>query len=646
MLESIKDKLAEIYFGLSPQAQNIMQAFSSALRPPRKLDLDDWSDANRILPEGTSAEYGKWRTSRFPFHREIMKCLSPSSPCKYVDVIKGSQLGFTELMINWMLYTIDHDPVPFLYIQKSLDDVNDFADQKLQKSIEDTTCVRDKVHTHRSAKGTNKKRMKTFPGGYIALGGANVASSLRSRSIAKLGLDEVDSYNKNIQGEGDPLLLAERRTSNFPNAKIYRVSTPGLEETSRIKPLTDLGDQRNYFVPCPHCNASADKSGTYFTIKWKNITYENNNPYTAKLVCVECGCLIDEHNKTWMLENGEWRAQNPSKPNQQPGDVDVQRASFIISALYSPIGFFSWGDAANMFIEANLAKDKEQLKVFVNTVLGETWSETGRGVSYEFVQQRQEVYSPGNEFDVPLGAYILVAGADVQDDRIECEVVALGMNGESWSIEYRVFTGDTEQDQVWNEFDLFLLKTYRHQTGVMMNIYGTAVDSGHRSKMVYAFCKAREFRRIFPVKGKAGWGQGNVRRPLKPHPEYGVWLFTVWVDEVKLTLYSRLRETKPGPQYCHFPYRPDMYNDNYFKMLTAEVLKTVRKKGQTVIEWYCPEGARNEALDCRVYALSVIDILQLDLNTIAANNLIMSNMQAQQRPKKKIVRRASTNPNL
>ena len=640
------DAAEKLYQKFSDQGKGILKDFFEELCPPQKLDLDEWSDKYRVLPEGTSSEHGQWRTDRFPFLREIMKCLSPSSRVKFIDVMKGSQLGFTELMINWMLYTIDHDPAPFLYIQKTLDDVQDFSDQKLQPSIDSCETTKAKVTHARSSDGPNKKRMKSFAGGFLALGGANSASSLRSRSIGRLGLDEVDSYKRNIQGEGDPLLLAERRTSNFPDSKIYRVSTPGVDEISRIKTLYELGDQRKYYVPCPHCNASADKTNTYFTIEWKNILWEEGKPHTAHLVCTTCGCEIGEHHKPWMLEYGEWRAENPQCKDQAAGDIDFERVSFHINALYSPLGFFSWASAAGMWIEANKAKDKEQLKVFVNTVLGETWSETGKGVSHEFVQQRVEVYSPANTFDVPAGAFIITAGADVQDDRIECEVVAHGANNETWSLDYKVFTGDTEQDQVWGEFDLFLMKTYRHQTGVIMNIAGAAVDSGHRSKKVYAFCKAREFRRIFPTKGRGGWGQGNLKRPTKPHAEYGVWLFTLFVDELKLSFYSRLRETKPGPQYCHFPYRPEVYNEHYFKMLTAETLRTVREKGRRVLKWEMAPGTRNEALDCRVYAMATIDILQVDVNQLAAMNVLLSNQQAAPRKKKIVKRRSTTHSSL
>lgn len=628
-------KIKNVWEALKPQAKTVFAAFFSSLSVPPREDLDEWSDRNRILPEGTSSEHGLWRTSRFPFLKEIMKCLSPSSAVKYIDVQKGSQLGFTEVMINWILYTIDHDPGPMLYVQKTSGDVSDFSDQKLQTSIDACPVVADKVNGKRATSGSNKKLLKTFPGGFIALGGAESASSLRSRSIGKLALDEVDSYKANIQGEGDPILLAERRTSNFPDCKIFRISTPAIDETSRIHPLYEMGDQRQYYLPCPHCNASAEKKGTYFVLKWKNIIWDKGKPDTVRLVCPVCGCEIEEHYKTWMLEHGEWRPQNPHTKNQKPGNTSVQSASFFISALYSPLGFFSWTDAARMFEEASRSKDREQLKVFVNTVLGETWKESDQGMSYELIKNRCEIYSQDGTFDIPLGVRILTAGADVQGDRIECEVLGHGAAGETWSIEYKVFYGDTSQDQVWQEFDLFLQKKYRHQAGIMMNVSGVAVDSGFQSKKVYAFCKSREHRRIFPIKGRSAWGKGTISRPRKPN-EYGVWLFILYVDEIKLKIMSTLKEASAGPQFCHFP-KNEMYGENYFKGLTAEVLTRTRRGGRAVLDWVLPKGARNEALDCRCYNLAMLEILGVDMNVLVEKNILMTNTQVGPQQQKKAV---------
>lgn len=615
----------------------VLQAFCAAMVVPAHLDADDWADAEYFLPEGTSSEYGQWRTSRFPFLREILKVLSPASPTREITVIKGSQLGFTEVAKILMCYTIAHAPQPMLYIQKGLTDVEDFSKMKLQPTIEACETVAARVNQHRSSKGNNSILLKTFPGGFIALGGANTANSLRSKSIGYLIADELDSFKANVQEEGDPVDLAIRRCANFPNHKIYRLTTPTIAETSRIKRSFEAGDQRYYYLPCPHCNASADKTGTYFTLSWDIIKWVGKDHTTAQCLCKSCGCLIDEHYKSWMLENGEWRAHKPHKPDQLPGNITVPHASFHISALYSPLGFFSWADAVEMFIRATDEKDQNKLRVFVNTVLGEGFSVTGKGVASSMLEQRKETYSKDGSFQAPRGVCIIVAGADVQLDRIEVEVVGWGAKEESWSIEYAVFWGDTEQDQVWQEFDFFLQKTYQHETGRTMNIAATCVDSSNNSKKVYAFVKGKDFRRIFAIKGDDGWGRGLIKRPLHAHKEYGIWLFAVYVDEMKSKVYSDLRITNPGPKYCHFPDRPE-YDENYFKMLTAESLRMKRVNTVDVMYWHLPEKARNEALDCRNYAIAALTILKVDLDRLAAENILVSNFQ-QPRVKKPIRRR-------
>ena len=58
---------------------------------------------------------------------------------------------------------------------------------------------------------------------------------------------------------------------------------------------------------------------------------------------------------------------------------------------------------------------------------------------------------------------MLTAGADVQKDRIEVEVVAWGRTKESWSVDYRVIEGDTARAEVWQRLDAVLARDWPHQ---------------------------------------------------------------------------------------------------------------------------------------------------------------------------------------
>jgi phage terminase large subunit GpA-like protein len=580
------------------QLDQLIHSFADALNPPDELTLTEWADRYRILPGVSSSEEGPWRTSRFPFLKEIMNELSPDNPRQQIVVIKGAQLGFTEIALNWMLYTVDHNPAPMMYVQKTIDTVERFSKQRLQPSIEVCPRIAAKMMPERVSTGMRGRpgrsssdtvRMKSFPGGIIILGGANSAASLRSAPIQDLILDEEDSYELDIEEEGSPSDIAIRRTANFPNRKILRMSSPTVKEISKIEAAFEEGDQRRYYVPCPHCKEKQ-------VIYWRHIKWDTNQreePTNVRMICEHCKQEIPERFKTWMLENGEWIAAQPGRAT----------ASFHLSSLYTPLGFYSWHDAAMDFVKATRNFDKASLKVFVNTVLGETWNESNRSIESAGIARRKEIYAA----EVPMQAKVLTAGVDVQDDRVEVEVVGFGSGQESWSIEYATFMGNTELSFVWDQLDMFLQKTWLHESGTRVNLAVTAVDSGHRARLVYNFCKLREFRRIFPVKGKYGWGQGLIHRP-KYRNDDGVYLFTLYVDEIKSKIYSQLMVEGPGPGFSHFPQRPE-YDDDYFKMLTAERLITKRAHGQRSLQWELPSGRRNEALDCRSYAIAALNIL-------------------------------------
>lgn len=574
----------------------LVRAFQEALRPPEDINIWEWSDKKRVLPKTSSSESGPWRTERFPYLKEIMYEMSPQSAKQEVVVMGGSQTGKTEgAAINPMLYYIDHVPSPILYVQKTIEVMKRFSKQRLGPSIDLLPSIIKKVGDVKSRDGDNNTFQKSFPGGFLVLGGSNSAASLRSMPMAILLLDEIDSFVTDIQGEGDPVQLAVKRTTNFPKRKIAYISTPNIKETSRIEPLFLSGDQRWYHVPCPDC-------GGFQVIRWKNLVWVDDDPSTVKLACIHCGSLISESHKTEMLTKGKWIADNPG----------ARRASFHISALYSPIGFYSWQQAVEDFLEADRERNQEKLKVWTNTVVGETWTMTGKYIENSAVERRREDYP--KDVDVPAGALILTAGVDVQADRIEVEIVGWGKDLESWGIDYARFMGDTEGDQVWEDLDKYLLRYWKHESGKMMNVACAAVDSGHVARRVYKFVEQREFRRIFAVKGNDGWGKGLIDRP-KTRTKDGIWLFTAWVDELKSKVYSSLSLAQKGPNFSHYPKKP-CFDKGYFQMLTAERQEIRWVGAHRKLVWVLPAGRRNESLDCRCYAIAALNILNPNFDAI------------------------------
>lgn len=582
---------------IGAKSVSLLISFVKAMTPPAVLKVWEWADKHRILPETSSHESGQWRTDRFPFLKRIMELLSPDCDVRQIVVMKGSQLGFTEVFLNWAFYIIEFALGPMLYVQKTLDVMEVFVKQRFDTSVDSMKSIKSKIGKGTIGRSTGDTgKLKIFPGGMLRFGGANSAASLRSMPIKFLCLDEEDSFENDIQDEGSPSQLAIRRTANFPNRKIYRLSSPATKETSVIEPLFEAGTRERYHVPCPHC-------GHFDWIRWKNIRYENNDPETAMLLCEDCGSLIPEHYKTEMLNGGKWVPENPG----------ADYPSFHISALYSPYGFYSWKDAVREWIAAKNKSDNSDLKVFINTVLAETWSESNQTVKASALEEKKEKYTA----EVPEPVIVLTAGTDVQADRIECEVVGWGPGQESWSIDYKIFRGDTEKNAVWKMFDSYLGRQFTHAKGNTIGITCAGIDSGYRTKIVYEFCRMREHRYIYPIKGNDGWGKGYINRPTKKN-KFGVYGFTSYVDEIKSRVYSHLQITDPGPGFCHFPDK-DNYDLNYFKMLTAENLEKIYMKGKYKLIWRLPKGRRNEALDCRVSNIAILSIVIPDFDSLPVN---------------------------
>jgi phage terminase large subunit GpA-like protein len=296
---------------------------------------------------------------------------------------------------------------------------------------------------------------KKFAGGHISIVGSNSASGLASRPIRILLMDEVDRYEASAGAEGSPVSLAIARTKTFSNRKIFLCSTPTIKGLSAIETAFEESDKRYYEVPCPECDH-------YQVLKWKNVVWDDDKPETASYACEDCGSVIDESKKQWMLKHGRWT----------PTAESVNTAGFHISELYSV--WSKWSDMATNFLEAK--KQPEMLKTWINTALGESWEEQGDAVEYESLLERRLNY---DHTTIPEDVLIITAGCDVQKDRIEVQTVGWGKQYEAWVIDYKIFWGDPNAQNVWSDLDAYLKKRFKTESERMIPISCCTIDSGH-----------------------------------------------------------------------------------------------------------------------------------------------------------------------
>jgi phage terminase large subunit GpA-like protein len=575
----------------------IEQAWREGLTPDPLLSVSEWSDMHRMLSSKASAEPGRWRTSRTPYLKAIMDCLSPTSPVERVAFMKAAQLGATEMGNNWIGYVIHHAPGPMMAVSPTVDMAKRNSKQRIDPLIEESPVLADLIAPARSRDAGNTILAKEFRGGVLVMTGANSAVGLRSMPVRYLFLDEVDGYPLDVDGEGDAISLAEARTRTFARRKIFIVSTPTISGVSAIEREYEASDQRRYFVPCPHCSHRQ-------WLRFEQLRWEKALPETAAYRCESCDEAIVEHHKTWMLEHGEWRALAPENGSKTAG--------FHLSSLYSPVGWRSWRDIAAAW-ESAVSKESGSaaaIKTFKNTELGETWVEEGEAPDWQRLLERREDYRIGT---IPDGGLLLVGGADVQKDRIEASIWAFGRGKESWLVEHRVLMGDTVRDTVWKQLAELLSETWTHASGASLPLARFALDTGFATQEAYAFVRAVRDSRVMAVKGVAR-GAALVGTPTAVDAttggkklRRGIKVFSVAGGIAKLEFYNNLRKCIDTDEdgVIHFPagfvHLPKV-DAEFIQQLCAEQLITRRdRNGFAHREWQ-KMRERNEALDCYVYA--------------------------------------------
>ena len=589
-------------------AQEIERAWREGLTPDPLLSVSEWSDRHRMLSSKASAEPGRWRTSRTPYLKAIMDCLSPTSAVERVVFMKAAQLGATEIGSNWIGYVIHHAPGPMMAVWPTVDMAKRNSKQRIDPLIEESEALSALIAPARSRDSGNTILAKEFRGGVLVMTGANSAVGLRSMPVRYLFLDEVDGYPLDVEGEGDAISLAEARTRTFARRKIFIVSTPTISGVSAIEREYEASDQRRYFVPCPHC---AHRQW----LRFEQLRWDKGMPETAAYICESCDTAIVEHHKTWMLEHGEWRSM--------AAEHGTKTAGFHLSSLYSPVGWRSWKDIALAWESAVSKKSGSAaaIKTFKNTELGETWVEEGEAPDWQRLIERREDYRMGT---VPLGGLLLVGGADVQKDRIEASVWAFGRGKEAWLVEHRVLMGDTARDTVWKQLADMLSATWTHESGASLPLVRFALDTGFATQEAYAFVRSCRDPRVMAIKGVAR-GAALIATPTAvdiskggKKLRRGIKVFSVTVGIAKLEFYNNLRKTadvlEDGVTMAYpagFVHLPKV-DAEFVQQLCAEQLVTRRDRNGFAIREWQKMRERNEALDCYVYARAAASAAGLD----------------------------------
>ena len=589
------------------------------LVPPPNIKPSEWAEANVLIPVG-NAKPGPIRFDNAPYQRGMLDAIKEPG-VRRVSYKTGAQLGKTTVQQCATGYFIAHEPRSQIVAQPTQGDVQTFMETKLRPMLAANPSISSKMAKQRGREGVNNSRMISYIGGWLMFCWSGSPKTARGRSAPVTHQDEIDGYEVTPEGDFGEL-LAQRSASFGDDALRTESSTPTVEGASRIDTAWQEGDQRRYYVPCPSC-------GHHQFLRWENVWWsgrastgiddaeedlgKEHLPETALYACEGCGEMWTDGQRVAAVRDAEkngagWKASKPFRGH----------ASFHAPEMLST--FRRLREIVQSYLDKLALGD---LQSFVNVSLAEVYAEKGEKADPTGLMARAEQYRA----EVPAGALYITAGIDMQLDRLEVEVVGWGVGEESWSIGYHVLWGDPLHQDVWEDLEDLLASTYQHESGAVLPISAACLDTGGTSGMTqaaYDWLKGKTGRRIFGIKGVPGWGRPIVEKPQRKQSgkrARKVDLFLVGTDEAKLVVMRRLaatvgapEERLGGPGYCHTPSDRDA---DWYKQITAEKLVTRYVKGQPVREWHKADRARNEGLDCRVYALAALKIMNPSFKRLA-----------------------------
>lgn len=588
-------------------------AFSKGVRPRRTLTVSQWADAHREIKTGT-ANPGPWRTDLVPYLREIMDSLSAHDPCQEVVIMKSAQGGGTEVLLNWVGYVASHAPAEMLMVMPTLELRDRFVKRRLRNLVRETAPVADALGGLRSRDAETSMGVIRFPGGGLILAGANAANSLRSDAVRYVACDEVDGFEWQVGGEGDPLELIENRQRTYSRRKLLLVSTPTKRGGSRIEQRYQQTDQRRYFMPCPHC-------GTFQVLTWQNMHWdtrtiqaapgaaERREVTSAWCACTDCGASIEETHKPAMLAAGEWRPTVADAPKLKRG--------YHWSSIMAPIGMGPrWIELAQRWLDAQ--GDASRLQVFVNTYLGETWEDPGRNkADSRDIAMRAEPYAVRT---APTDCLMVTVGIDTQDNRLSVLWLGHGPGRQWWVIDWIEPIGDPSLDAVWDQALDLIREPIPHASGGVLRVAAGGVDiGGHHTAEAKAFSARASAALSIPFMAMQGSRHRAAsvlpRRPM--HTELtargkrapsGIPVWQVGTEIAKDRLYNDLAadaDLSPEDRRGHFSQ--DLPAE-FYAQLTSETYNPIKNR------YEIRKGRRNEALDtwCYAYAAAHHPLIRVD----------------------------------
>lgn len=623
---------------------SILDKIYNNLKVKEYLDLNAWSEENIVLKEGASSRPGRFKMDLTPFFKPVAEALSPHTSYKEIVVMKGSQVGASQIALNLSMYSLDYlkDSVMYMLPTESL--CGAFSKTKLEPAIKSISAIQEALGERGERKSKNTIDYKELPGRFLKLAHAQSANSYSMYSVGKMIIDEYDRYPHNVEGEGDPKSLITNRAITFDDRKIFLLSTPTILGESLIESEFLKTDQNHWHVPCPHCNQYQELIFENFIFYYKNkgnvnhkcVNDENiedvlsNQIFDAQYPCLHCGVLIEEKHKYNMSTLGKFVPHCLD-------NVSSDKIGFFVNCLYSSLGI-TWVEIVRKYIDirknssSGLSEEYENTaQGFYNTILGLPYKNEEKIKQLDHILIESEAKDKSSYFngEIPEEVVYITIGGDVQRGRAEFEIKGWGKDARtSYSIDYIVIHFDTTSIKEWNDNFSEIINQYVNSTnknGEKIAYVGIFIDSGGHdwTATVYHYCdlmnklfiknKSNSF--IYPIKGasypskesmakrnpdlrRSSTRLANVEQPNERYPNRDITFYLINTTKIKDDLMWEIDNT----EYWNFPKDRD---SSYYKMLASEErVDEVDKRTGLITSRYKRKWRKNESLDANCYALA------------------------------------------
>lgn len=499
----------------------------------------------------------------------------------------------TETLINMLGWIVEYDRANTLLIMDTKTSGIALSKNRIRPFLRDV-CGLDYSKTASSKGKDNDHSMNAVDlgigrGANVKIGSSRCAGDLCSTPVKYLLMDELDRWQQEIRGEGDPISLAFQRQLRFRGMTVM-CSTPTLED-GRINKYFKQGTCETWCAVC--------KCGAFMPCRWSDIDW--SDPREPTIACKECGQVYTETDiKGLDHEYSPPANADPFKDNFGR----IWRSFEVFGTLCH--SFYSWKSLRDYEIQA-LKTGEASYQSFVNTRLAEVYKPRDE-LSVELPALMRECRDDYSPYDLPVEVDFLCAGIDTHDNCLFVEVVGFSKDGrEHWGVEYFVAPYDLQsQGGIRDCLEMLATKAYARVDGVELKIALSFIDSGgHRTNEVYTM--AARSSRMMAIKGVASSQdkQDPLIRKLSKVSLNGnvkgkTHLLVLGVNAGKDALFDMEVRTITGDRCLHY-WAGGGYDKTYFAGLLSE-----KKVGG---KWIAPQrgSTPNEPLDCRVYAMAAAE---------------------------------------